>query len=126
MIYLLNTQSKSDTRMERASPDIAELEEEARQRAVHYVVNLLKRPEQLEQLPGMILRTARKKASIDAMLNTAMTGQTEGISSGLSNLQRSLALVKEIRTDAAEVFLDRDSSGVVSASSITCLLLNRH
>ena len=94
---------------------LCELEEEARQRAVHYVVNLLKRPEQLEQLPGMILRTARKKASIDAMLNTAMTGQTEGISSGLSNLQRSLASVREIRTDTAEVFLDKESNGVVSS-----------
>ena len=51
----------------------------------------------------MIARTERKKASIDAMLNTAMTQQLEGVRRGLANLQSSVENIQEVKTEYVEV-----------------------
>ena len=79
------------------------LEEEAKARAAKHVANMLQRPEQLDKIPQLIMRTARKKASIDAMLNTAMTGQLEGVKNGLGNLENSLAAIAELENQLKEV-----------------------
>ena len=50
------------------------------------------------QLPELIARATRQKASADAMLNTAMTQQLEGVSRGLESLQESLDTVQQVHT----------------------------
>ena len=51
----------------------------------------------------MIARTERKKASLDAMLNTAMTQQLEGVRRGLANLRSSVENIQEVQTEYVEV-----------------------
>ena len=101
-----------------------ELEAEAKIRAVKQIKGLLRKPGQIEkvedltleyqntfniqlfsptQLPEMIARTERKKASIDAMLNTAMTQQLEGVKRGLANLQSSVENIQEVKAEYVEV-----------------------
>ena len=93
------TLSKQDEQI----AELTRLEDEARSRAVKYVANMLQRPEQLDKIPQLIMRTARKKASIDAMLNTAMTGQLEGVKNGLGNLEKSLTAVADLEEKEAEL-----------------------
>ena len=50
----------------------------------------------------MIARTVRKKASIDAMLNTAITQQLEGVRKGLTNLQSSVETIQKMKTEYVE------------------------
>ena len=50
------------------------------------------------QLPELIARATRQKASADAMLNTAITQQLEGVSRGLESLQESLDTVQHVHT----------------------------
>ena len=52
----------------------------------------------------MIARTVRKKASIDAMLNTAITQQLDGVRRGLTNLQCSVENIQEVASHLVEAF----------------------
>ena len=100
----VNMQEEND--MSRQNQQIAklkQLEEEAKARAAKHVANMLQRPEQLDKIPQLIMRTARKKASIDAMLNTAMTGQLEGVRNGLGNLEKSLVAIAELENNFADI-----------------------
>ena len=91
------------SRQEEQIAELLRLEDEAKARAAKHVAIMLQRPEQLDKIPLLIMRTARKKASIDAMLNTAMTGQLEGIKNGLMNLENSLAAIAELESNFNEV-----------------------
>ena len=54
---------------------MARLEEEAQAKAAKHVANMLARPDQLEKVGQLTWRVSRKKASVEAMLKTAMQSQ---------------------------------------------------
>lgn len=97
------------------------LEAEARATATKHVINMLQRPGQLEKVNkidtsdtnqsdncnflhhfGLKVeqykrRVSRKKASVEAMLKTAMQSQLDGVRVGLDQLQVSLNEIKDIK-----------------------------
>jgi len=81
--------------------EFSELELCARQRACQHVALMLSTPDKLEKVSGMKKNADRKKASVEAMLKTAMQSQLDGVRTGLLQLKTSLEDIKEIR-DAVE------------------------
>ncbi|KAE8751434.1 hypothetical protein FOCC_FOCC001681 [Frankliniella occidentalis] len=73
------------------------LEAEARATATKHVINMLQRPGQLEKVEQYKRRVSRKKASVEAMLKTAMQSQLDGVRVGLDQLQVSLSEIKDIK-----------------------------
>ncbi|XP_034237969.1 exocyst complex component 3 [Thrips palmi] len=73
------------------------LEAEARATATKHVINMLQRAGQLEKVEQYKRRVSRKKASVEAMLKTAMQSQLDGVRVGLDQLQVSLSEIKEIK-----------------------------
>lgn len=101
------------------------LEAEARATATKHVINMLQRAGQLEkvsycfttdcedhlfrscgsvhltenifQVEQYKRRVSRKKASVEAMLKTAMQSQLDGVRVGLDQLQVSLTEIKDIK-----------------------------
>ena len=55
--------------------EVERLESEARAKAAKHVANMLARPDQLEKVAQLTWRVSRKKASVEAMLKTAMQSQ---------------------------------------------------
>lgn len=83
--------------------DLGRMEEEAKANATKYVSNLLQRPDQLERVDQYRRRVARKKASVEAMLKTAVQSQLDGVRSGLNQLQSALHDVHEIKESLDQV-----------------------
>nr|CAG4646133.1 EOG090X03GO [Macrothrix elegans] len=83
--------------------NIEELQEEARVAAAKHVAHMIQRPDQLEKVEHYKCRIIRKKASIEAMLKTAMQSQLDGVVNGLQQLQSALNHVTEIRTKFKEL-----------------------
>jgi len=77
--------------------EVARLEEEAQAKAAKHVANMLARPDQLEKVGQLTWRVSRKKASVEAMLKTAMQSQLDGVRTGLNQLEKALQDMAEIR-----------------------------
>ncbi|KAK3868957.1 hypothetical protein Pcinc_025706 [Petrolisthes cinctipes] len=83
--------------------DVGEAEAEAVTRATLLVANMLQRPDQLQKVDQYRRRVQRKKASVEAMLKTAMQSQLDGVRTGLSQLQAALLDLREIKTCLSEL-----------------------
>ncbi|KAL4218451.1 Exocyst complex component 3 [Mactra antiquata] len=83
--------------------DLGRLEAEAKIAATKYVANLLQRPDQLEKVDQYRRRVSRKKASVEAMLKTAVQSQLDGVRTGLNHLQSALHDVHEIKESLDQV-----------------------
>lgn len=71
-------------------------QQEAKATATKHVVNMLQRPGQLEKVEQYRRRMVRKKASVEAMLKTAMHSQLDGVQVGLDHLKTALNKIKSI------------------------------
>ncbi|KAH9513686.1 Exocyst complex component 3 [Bulinus truncatus] len=83
--------------------DLGRLEVEARQAAAKHVASLLQRPDQLDKVDQYKRRVARKKASVEAMLKTAVQSQLDGVRTGLNQLQSALQDVYQIKQSLDEI-----------------------
>ena len=83
--------------------EVERLESEARAKAAKHVANMLARPDQLEKVHQLTWRVSRKKASVEAMLKTAMQSQLDGVRTGLNLLERALGDISEIKDSMTEM-----------------------
>ncbi|XP_023231105.1 exocyst complex component 3-like [Centruroides sculpturatus] len=83
--------------------DVAGLEAEAKATAAKHVANMLQRPDQLEKVEQYKRRVGRKKASVEAMLKTAMQTQLDGVKLGLNQLQTALQDIQDIKSNLKEI-----------------------
>ena len=58
--------------------ELDDLEAEAKRRAIKYVSNLLQTPDKLDNIQQIKINVARKKASVETALKTAIQKQLEG------------------------------------------------
>lgn len=61
-----------------AVEQLDDLEAEAKRRAIKYVSNLLQTPDKLDNIQQIKINVARKKASVETALKTAVQKQLEG------------------------------------------------
>ena len=83
--------------------EVARLEAEAQAKAAKHVANMLARPDQLEKVHQLTWRVSRKKASVEAMLKTAMQSQLDGVRTGLNQLEKALLDISDIKTCMADM-----------------------
>merc|ERR1711974_459021 len=83
--------------------EVARLESEAQAKAAKHVANMLARPDQLEKVAQLTWRVSRKKASVEAMLKTAMQSQLDGVRTGLNQLEKALLDISDIKTCMADM-----------------------
>ncbi|GAB6023908.1 SNARE-binding exocyst subunit S6, variant 2 [Chamberlinius hualienensis] len=83
--------------------DVAKMESEAKARATKQVANMLQRSNQLEKVEHHKRRISRKKATVEAMLKTAMQSQLDGIRSGLGLFQSTLQELQEIKSNTQDI-----------------------
>ena len=76
--------------------EFSALEEEAQRKAAQHVANMLHTPDKLEKVHQMKWNASRKKASVEAMLKTAMQSQLDGVQTGLGQLQTALTEIREV------------------------------
>ncbi|XP_031339008.1 exocyst complex component 3 [Photinus pyralis] len=79
--------------------DIAQLKKDAKESATNSVINMLQRPGQLEKVEQYKRRLVRKKASVEALLKSAMQSKLDGVRVGLNQLGTCLGVVKELETN---------------------------
>ena len=97
---------------------ILQMEEAAKVRAAKQIAAMLRRPEQLDKVyrinhdlcfqilfkvPLLIARTEKKKASIDAMLHSAITKQLEGVKTGLESFKSTHDDIQEVKLNYEEM-----------------------
>lgn len=75
-----------------------ELKNSAKASANMHIIKLLQRPGQLEKIDQIKLRLVRKKASLEALLKSAMQNQFNGVVVGLHQLHLCLQETKEVDT----------------------------
>lgn len=83
--------------------DVESIENEAKVTAAKHVANMLQRPDQLEKVEQYKRRESRKKASVEAMLKTAMQTQLDGVKTGLTQMQTAQQEIKEIKQSFKEI-----------------------
>ena len=83
--------------------EVARLEAEAQAKAAKHVANMLARPDQLEKVHQLTWRVSRKKASVEAMLKTAMQSQLDGVRTGLNQLEKALLDISDIKSCMADM-----------------------
>ncbi|KAH9364021.1 hypothetical protein HPB48_015352 [Haemaphysalis longicornis] len=81
--------------------DVTALEAEAKAAAIKHVTSMLQMPEQLDKVQQYKKRVSRKKASVEAMLKTALQSQLDGFRTALS-LQKSLPkdVLEEVKEES--------------------------
>merc|ERR1719193_1414498 len=96
--YQLSGEKKKKSMMSASNPDdIAHLEVDARASALKQVCNMLQRPDQLEKIDQYKRRLNRKRASVDAMLKTALQSQLDGVKDGLSNMRLAVNELDQVK-----------------------------
>lgn len=70
----------------------------AREKGRKYVMDVLKRPEQLEKVAKYQRQVALKKASVDAFVKTALQSQLDGVRKGLELLRTAQSDVEKVKT----------------------------
>jgi len=83
--------------------EVARLEAETKAKAAKHVANMLQRPDQLEKVEQLASRVNRKKASVEAMLKTAMQSQLDGVRTGLNQLEKALGDIHVIKESMVEM-----------------------
>ncbi|XP_033640701.1 exocyst complex component 3-like [Asterias rubens] len=83
--------------------DFSKAEIDAIEAACKRIENMMKRPDQLERVEQIRRREARKKASVEARLKTAMQSQLDGVRTGLTQLQSALSGIRDVRKWIQEV-----------------------
>lgn len=81
-----------------AKSSMRELEESAKAAANSHIINMLQRPGQLEKVEQFKRRLIRKKASVEALLKSAMQSQLDGVRIGLNQLHICLQDIKEVES----------------------------
>lgn len=84
--------------------NMSELEAAAKESAVAKVINTFNRPGQLEKIDQIKQRYSRKKASVEALLKSAMQQQLDGVRVGLNELHYCLEDVKEMDASIKKMF----------------------
>lgn len=80
------------------------LEAQANALATKKVVNTFNRPGQLEKIDQIKQRYARKKASVEALLKSAMQQQLDGVRVGLNQLHTCLEEVQKVDVTIKNMF----------------------
>ncbi|CAG9828815.1 unnamed protein product [Diabrotica balteata] len=84
--------------------NMRELEAAAKVSATTKVINTLNRPGQLEKIDQIKQRYVRKKASVEALLKSAMQQQLDGVRVGLTQLHRCLEDVADINISVKKMY----------------------
>ncbi|KAF5273381.1 hypothetical protein FQR65_LT04673 [Abscondita terminalis] len=83
--------------------NIVQLEKDAKASATHSVINMFQRPGQLEKVEQYKRRLVRKKASVEALLKSAMQSKLDGVRVGLNQLILSLGTVKKVEANLKSI-----------------------
>ena len=79
------------------------MEADAKAKAAKHVANMLHAPDKLEKIGQIKFNVERKKASVEASLKTAMQSQLDGVRTGLTQLEKALKDIAEVKQSMAEI-----------------------